>query len=113
MVVTKTDFIEQTKQPGTEAGRKLGFLLAKSALPAEQKESWLALLPTMTLDQIERFTRVLEASYLQAQTADIDDKLAGQATEIYTRHARAMAELEAEAATTAKEIDDILTAAGN
>ena len=59
-----------------ERGKKLGFLIASLEMSAQQREAMLSLLPEMTEEQLDELTEVLEASYLQAATADVDKKLA-------------------------------------
>lgn len=56
----------------TDMGKKLGFLLASSTMPDEVKEAWIALLPHMTADELDRFTNALAALLADAMTADID-----------------------------------------
>lgn len=41
-------------------GKKMALLLAASSMPKETKEAWLALLPKMSFEQIERLMKVLE-----------------------------------------------------
>lgn len=53
--------------------RKLSVLLAASSMPQEVKESWVTLLPDMTLAQLDTLTEILEAEYLLNATAEIDD----------------------------------------
>lgn len=53
--------------------RKLSVLLAASSMPQEVKESWVILLPDMTLAQLDTLAEILEAEYLLNATAEIDD----------------------------------------
>lgn len=53
--------------------RKLSVLLAASSMPQEVKESWVTLLPDMTLAQLDTLAEILEAEYLLNATAEIDD----------------------------------------
>ncbi len=52
--------------------QKLAFLLGSSTISEDIKASWMALLPYMSLRQIEKFLNILEAKYLDEQTSDID-----------------------------------------
>ena len=54
--------------------RKLGALLADSTMPDEVKEAWVALLPHMTLEQIDVLAGILEAKYLDEVTRPIDEE---------------------------------------
>lgn len=53
--------------------RKLTVLLAASSMPQDVKESWVTLLPDMSLAQLDTLTEILEAEYLLNATAEIDD----------------------------------------
>lgn len=52
--------------------RKLAVLLENSTLPEEIKEAWVALLPMMSVQQIDMLLGALEARYLDEQTREID-----------------------------------------
>lgn len=56
------------------SAKKLALLLHHSNMPDEIKESWISLLPSMSLSQIDRFLNILEAKYLDEQTGNIDEK---------------------------------------
>ena len=62
--------------------KKLGVLLAISTMPTGVKEAWIALLPQMPLEQIERLLNILEAKYLNEQTRDVDAKFKKEFAEI-------------------------------
>ena len=52
--------------------QKFALLLYSSALPEEIKESIIALVPEMTVAQINSLLNILESRYLDEQTKDID-----------------------------------------
>lgn len=52
--------------------KKLAALLYDSNMSEDVKEAWLALLPKMTLEQIDRLLAILEAKYLDEKTRHID-----------------------------------------
>ena len=54
--------------------QKLALLLYISTIPDEVKESIIALLPEMTIEQINEFLNILESRYLDDQTKDIDEE---------------------------------------
>lgn len=54
--------------------KKLAVLLHNSNMPDDVKESWLAMLPEMSLKQMDRLLNILEAKYLDEQTKGIDEK---------------------------------------
>lgn len=47
-----------------ELGKHLALLLAAASMPDEAKEAWAALVPSMTLEQLEKFGTMLEG-YIQ------------------------------------------------
>jgi len=53
---------------------KFVFLLDNSGMPTEIKQAWVAVIPRMSLVQIDKLMNVLEAKYLHGQTKDIDLK---------------------------------------
>ncbi len=55
--------------------KKLALLLYYSTMSQKIKESWIALLPKMSLKQIDRLSSILEAKYLDEQTKNIDKKI--------------------------------------
>lgn len=79
--------------------KKLGVLLATANLPDEQKEAWASLIPSLTVEQVDELTGILEADYMNNATAKIDD--------YFSRRAKEMAEQFAkEDAETVKRIDE-------
>ena len=52
--------------------KKLAVLLYDSNLPEEIKDSWVAMLPEMSLEQIDRLLKALEDNFLDEQTKDIN-----------------------------------------
>ncbi len=87
-----------------ERGKRLGFLIASLEMSAQQREALLSLLPEMTEEQLEELTEVLEASYLQAATADIDKKFAKELENVEKEYQQTMREINKN---TNKELDSI------
>lgn len=52
--------------------RKLVVLIEHSTMPDDVKDAWIALLPEMSVKQLDRFLSVLETKYLDEQTKGID-----------------------------------------
>ncbi len=73
---------EDVKRDLQLQGRKIALLLYESPMPAEIKEAWITLMPTMTLDQIDRFGTILENYFVMQQTAEIDAAYRALAEEI-------------------------------
>ncbi|MEK7172727.1 MAG: hypothetical protein AAB723_04385 [Patescibacteria group bacterium] len=74
--------------------RKLAFLLSASTMPEQVKQGWLALLPEMTPEQIERFIDILEAKFLNEATTFVDKKYEKQLQDIFSRYAKEDAKRE-------------------
>ncbi len=71
--ITQKDFDEMLVSLDVNA-KKLATLLYYSDLPDEIKESWITLLPEMSLEQMQKLLDILEANYLDQATKDIDEK---------------------------------------
>jgi len=54
--------------------KKLAAFLYHSTMPDDVKQAWIAFLPKMSLEQIDRLLAILEAKYVDDQTKDIDEK---------------------------------------
>lgn len=67
------DFEQEAKQ----LGERLGLLLAASDLPQDVKEGFIAMLPEMTPEQIDRLMKTLEAQISDTQAQQ--DKKMGEA----------------------------------
>lgn len=66
--------------------KKLAVLLYNSNMPDDIKTSWISLLPSMSLEQIDNFLNILEAKYLDEQTRDIDKKLKKQLEDLVKKY---------------------------
>jgi len=75
-VVKKLDKKAEIFQNLSIQAQKLAILLYYSTMPDDVKESWLAVIPEMSLSQIDRLLNILEAKYIDEQTKDIDEKYA-------------------------------------
>jgi hypothetical protein len=53
-------------------GNKLGFLISSSTIPEDAKLELIALLPKMSLEQLDRLLNIFEAKFLNDQTQEID-----------------------------------------
>jgi hypothetical protein len=63
---------EQTlAEEARELARRLSSALAASAMPDEQKAAWAALIPEMRLDQLSRFSVILDSFLSQAAKNDV------------------------------------------
>ncbi len=70
----------------TVPAMKLAVLLDNSTMPNDVKDAWIALLPEMTLEQIDEFLNILEAKYLDEQTKDIDKKYQEKLQDLMARY---------------------------
>jgi hypothetical protein len=55
-------------------GRKLGFFISSLSAPEEIKNSWLSILPQMSIEQMERLANIFEEKYAQQETQYIDNE---------------------------------------
>lgn len=56
----------------TDIGKRLALLLVASDMPDEAKESWIALIPEMSMEQLDRFAKILEANIAGAQGPELE-----------------------------------------
>lgn len=82
----------------------MGFLIASLEMSAEQREALLGLLPEMTEAQLEELTNVLEASYLQAATKDVDKQFAEELKQVEEKYEQTVHDINTN---TNKELDSI------
>lgn len=68
--------------------RKLAFLLYASTMPESIKQSWLTVLPEMSLEQVQRFLDILEAKYLNEQTRASDKKFEAKLKQVFAKFAK-------------------------
>lgn len=54
--------------------KKFAILLYNSNIPDDVKKAWIAMLPYMSLMQIERLLNILELKFLNQETKNIDDE---------------------------------------
>jgi len=89
--------------------QKLGILLANSTMPEDIKESWLAILPEMSIEQIQQLLDILEAKYLDSQTKDIDEKFKKQIEKELSKFEKKEFKIEKKIEKKAKELQKILS----
>ncbi|MFH1192696.1 MAG: hypothetical protein V1656_00010 [Candidatus Jorgensenbacteria bacterium] len=86
---------EEEAQKTAEAhGRRLGFLIATLNVSDETKQALLALLPAMTLEQIDRLSELLVKAFVNEQTKEFDEDFARELELIKKEHAVSCAALE-------------------
>jgi hypothetical protein len=101
--------VSKIKQDDLEAialasGRKLGFLLAASALPGKTKDALIDLIKDMTINRQSRLLESLEAQYLNEQTAGAEKDLKKELESLVKKY---QAEDEAQAKRLAAAINKI------
>lgn len=90
--------VEEVKSLAEAKGKKLGFLIASLKIDETTREALLDLLPTMTLEQLDKFTDLLEASFLHGATGAIDKELAQALEQIDVKYQNQVQAADAEAA---------------
>jgi len=58
----------------TIQAKKLAIILDNANISQDVKDALAAILPQMTLEQIDRLLNIMEAKYLDEQTGEIDEK---------------------------------------
>mgnify|MGYP006865014049 CR=1 FL=1 len=66
---------ENIKKVAKANGKKLAFLLAASKLSEEEQQQWIALVPKMSLEQIDRLIDVLENQFCAEGFSMLDENL--------------------------------------
>ncbi len=94
------------KEVAKAQGEKLAFLIASLNVPEDQKQGWLAILPSMSPEQLDRFMNILESQYLDQQTKDVDDKFKKDLEEVDKDFAKKEKDLDNQ---TIKKIQDLST----
>lgn len=73
----------EEKQAFKSEGARLAYVLASSDMSDEMKSAWAALVPVMSIEELDRFMQLLE-QYAPAHSSDRDkifeslEKLAGE-----------------------------------
>jgi hypothetical protein len=86
-----------------QVGQRLALLLASANLPDEVKDAWAALIPEMSLEQIDRLAKALEG-YLSADEQTELFALAEKAKQAQTVFEQQKKQAEEQAL---KELDEI------
>jgi predicted transcriptional regulator len=85
-------------------GNKLGFYISALNAPEEIKNSWLAILPQMSIEQIMHLVDVFEEKYLQQETQYIDEEFKKVLAEIEKEKNEKINKIDEE---TIKQIQDL------
>jgi len=95
---------EEFKKSFEFLGRKLGFFISALNASEEIKNSWLAILPQMSIEQIERLVNVFEEKYLQQETQYIDEEFKKVLAEIEKEKEKKLNKIDEE---TIEKIQDL------
>ena len=98
---------QPTDQDFLNVGKRLALLLAASDMPEDVKESWVVLIPEMSLDQMDRFAKALEENIAGVAGPDLD-KLAAEVTEMNAQQDAAKQAVIAKAQASLDEIEALL-----
>ena len=89
-------------------GQRLGFLIASLNINNDLKEDLLTLLPYMTLAQIERFSELLQTTYINEQTSLADKRLIVELEKIKLGNDKAQSKLAGQTTTTLANLEQKL-----
>ncbi|MFW0862583.1 MAG: hypothetical protein ACKKL6_03270 [Candidatus Komeilibacteria bacterium] len=73
MILKAKQSFNQLKDEAKSQGAKLGFFISALNVEDKYKEAILAILPKMSLEQIDRLIAIFEAQYTQQETTGIDE----------------------------------------
>jgi hypothetical protein len=99
--------LDDIKGQALALGRRLGLLLATAQLPDEQKEAWVALIPSMTPQQMADLAEALEGLVPDAEEQGFAE-LANQLKAGETRFAARVATATADAKTALDAVESEL-----
>lgn len=88
-------------------GQQLGALIAMADIPEEQKEAWMALLPEMSFEQIERLHTALEKR-VSVQAGEEFGPLLQQMQKIKQEYEAKVAAIQGEAVSALDDLDNEL-----
>ncbi len=88
-------------------GERLALLLAASEMTDEVKAAWAALIPKMSLEQLEQLTLKLEAG-IPDHIDDDTKKLKSDIEAINKKHEESQKKIDDSAAASLKQIEDLL-----
>ena len=78
-------------------GVKLAALLYSANITDQQKQAWLAVLPHMSLEQIDRLTSILENQFAGEQLKEIDTKFSEELESIKKEYEKELGDLDKDA----------------
>lgn len=89
--------------------KKLVVLIERSTMPDDVKDAWVALLPEMSVKQLDRFLSVLEAKYLDEQTRRIDAEYKEKISALVERFEQEKAKEDEEAVKTFESVKKVIS----
>ncbi|OIO46014.1 MAG: hypothetical protein AUJ28_03220 [Parcubacteria group bacterium CG1_02_37_51] len=94
--------LEETAQ---SQGIKLGYLISTLEVSDEIKDSFLAILPKMSLEQIDSLILLLEQNYLQDQTKQVDQDFENELKKLSAEYNQETKKIKDDVAA---QIDDVI-----
>lgn len=89
-------------------GIKLGFLISELKIDEETRQAFLDILPTLSLEQIDKLIDVLENKYLDLATKSEDNKFIEKLKQIQDEFTQNIEKNDLETLNKLKELEDIL-----
>ncbi len=89
---TQSNDTEVTDEQFTKVGERLAYLLAAASLPEDVKDAWVALVPEMTIEQMDRFAKALEENIAGTEGPELERLTQGikEAKEVDERETKAI-----------------------
>lgn len=108
MPVNSAQPSEEMINEAEKEGRKLGLLIASLPVSDADKEALLNLLPHFTPEQLMRFSAILEATYLNQKSGNLDKELVETLKNIDAEHKKKMGDLDNKTLKTLDELGKFL-----
>ncbi len=106
-----TDNDKQIEEDLKNVGERLALLLASADMPDDVKDAWAALIPEMSLEQIDRFAKALESN-IAVQGSEEMKQFAGSIETIKQKSAEAQKASQDKAMASFDEIEQALDQGG-
>jgi hypothetical protein len=91
-----------------QKGKKLGLLISELKIDDETRQAFLDLLPSLTLEQIEKLIDTLEVKYLDAATRSEDKKFEEELIKIKEEYTKKQEEIDKETIKQLEELEKVL-----
>lgn len=89
-------------------GQKLAFLISEFKIDEETRQAFLDILPSLSLEQIDKLIDILEVKYLDAATRSEDKKFEEELSKIKSDHIKKQEDIDKESIKQLEELEKLL-----